>query len=266
MPADEPFPPHSEGLPRLHMDPRFRERRVELQRSSGRRRLRLLVAGLCVVATLGGAVAVLHSPIVRVRHLDLTGAVQVTKAEVAAAAGVGPSTPMVDVNVGRATESLDALPWVSRAVVHRDWPGTLDVSLVERVPVAQVSTGGGRWGEVDVTGRVLATSDAAFLGLVKLEGFGKAGAPGSVLSAAGSGLRVAADMPGPVRTRVTSMVSESGGDVSLTLARGGNVELGSPTEISAKMESLSTMLTQVDLTGLQTIDEEVPEAPTLTRS
>lgn len=247
------------------MDPRILQRRIDFQRSSGRRRLHLLLAGVAVLGTLGGAVALLHSPIFGVRHLDLTGADHVTRTEVASVAKVGPDTPLVDVNTQRAEAALESIPWVSQAVVRRQWPGTLHISLVDRVPVVQVQTMGGAWGEADATGKVLATSLTPWPDLVKLTGFGNAGPAGSTLSGAGAALRVAVAMPALVRAHVTAMTGQAGAEVSLDLVGGGNVEMGTATEVTAKMAALSTVLAQVDLSGVQTIDVQVPEAPTLTR-
>ncbi|MGH9127820.1 MAG: cell division protein FtsQ/DivIB [Acidimicrobiales bacterium] len=257
--------PAERGAARLPMDPRIRQRRVEWQRASGRRRLRLLLAGMAMMASIGGALALLHSPILRVRHLVVTGAVHVSKARVAEVAGVGSATPMVDVNPVRIEASLERLAWVRMAAVTRHWPGTLTVRVVERSPVAQVRTADDSWAELDITGKVLDSSRTRWPGLVALVGYGTGGAPGSVLDKARPGLKVAAAMPVSVLPHVTGVLSDPGGQVSLQVSTGVTVALGAPTDLGAKMSSLATMLAQVDMAGAKTIDIQVPEAPTLTR-
>lgn len=258
--------PHPAGSGRLPMDPRIRQRRIELRRSTGRRRLHVLMAGLAIAASLGGAVALLHSPVLAVRHIALTGGGPVSVSEVAAATGVGPTTPLVDVSPVRAEAALDRLPWVASSVVRRSWPGTLEVSLVERRPVAQVRAPGGRWSELDATGRVLDTSSSAWPDMVTLTAAGTPGPAGSVLVGAGPALAVAAAMPPSVTPQVAAVLGQPGGQVEIRLKGGGTVAVGSPDGAQAKLEALATVLAQTDLSGVKVINVEVPDEPTLTRS
>ncbi|MGH9130946.1 MAG: cell division protein FtsQ/DivIB [Acidimicrobiales bacterium] len=244
----------------------MRQRRVEFQRYSGRRRLRIVLAALGIGGSLVVAFTVLHSSILGVRHLDISGSRHVSTAEVRKVLGVGRATPMVDINVARSARDLESLPWVSKVVIRREWPGTLKVLLVGRVAVAQVPDQGGGWAELDATGKVLDHVASPVGGLVKLVGSGTATAPGSELLGAGPELEVAAGLPSEVRSAVESVVGEAGGEVDLILPGNGVIELGLPNHLPAKMQAIATMVSQVDLVGLQTLDVEVPGAPTLTRS
>jgi cell division protein FtsQ len=58
------------------------------------------------------------------------------------ALAAGPGTPIFAVNLMRAKDQLEALPWVRTAVVERRLPGTLYVRLVERKPLALWQHGG----------------------------------------------------------------------------------------------------------------------------
>ena len=252
--------------PGIPIDPRIKQRRIELRRASGRRRLRLILVGMGVAATIGGALAVLHSPPLRVRHLEVLGASHVSTTEVARRAGIGARTPMVDLNPSRIELSLDRLPWISSAVVKRHWPGTVTVEIVERSAVAQARAANGSWAELDVTGEVLDVARARWPGLVTLVGFGSPGRPGTLLSAATAGLEVAASIPEQLRPQVLEVLRAPGGQTDLQLAGRVSVSLGPPTDVRAKMSALSTMLAQVGMRGVQVINLEVPDAPTLTRS
>ena len=90
-----PAPRHrySGGPP---VDPRFRRRWAEARRAEGRRRLRVLVSLLCIMAVLGGVLGVLHSPLMRVRHVVVEGNVHTPAASVLAAADLmgRPATPL----------------------------------------------------------------------------------------------------------------------------------------------------------------------------
>lgn len=253
------------ALARPPIDPRIRQRRIAVQRWQGRRRLHLLLAGLTVVGALVACLAVLHSPLLGVHHVRITGAGHVSRAEVMAAAKVGPSTPLVDVDPARVEQSLERLPWVARATVARDWPTTLVVHLTERVPVAQAAAAGGGWAELDRTGHVLARSPAMWAGLVAVSGIVPVGSPGAVEPGAAPALAVAAALPSSIRPHVAEVKDLPGGQVDLLLSPRGTVELGTPTALAAKLRSVATMMSQVDLTGLRVMDVRVPDAPTLTR-
>lgn len=247
------------------MDPRIRQRRIAVRRGQGRRRLHLLVSGLGVVATGAALAAVLHSPLLAVRTVQVTGAAHVTRAQVLAAARLGPATPMIDVNAGAAQASLRRLPWVATASVSRHWPATIRVRLTERVPVAEGPADGGGWAALDRSGRVLAVSASRWPGLVTLGGIRPLGRPGTAVAADRPALAVAAALSPAVRAEVSSVSLMAGGNVELALVPQGTVELGSTSQLPAKLASLSAVLAQVDLSNVAVIDVEVPQAPTLTR-
>ena len=58
------------------------------------------------------------------------------RATILAALGAGPGTPILAVDPVRAEKRLEALAWVSSAVIERRLPNTLYVRLVERAPMA----------------------------------------------------------------------------------------------------------------------------------
>jgi cell division protein FtsQ len=250
---------------RLPIEPRIKQRRIELQRASGRRRLRHIFAAAGLAMSVGAALAVLHSPLLRVRHLQVSGANHLGLAEVSRVSKVGPRTPMVDVKASKVEASLERLPWIRSVVVHRHWPGTVTVAVVERTPVAQIRAVAGGWAEVDASGKVLDQAQSSWAGLVTLVGFGTAGQPGSTLPGARAGLDVGSAIPRSILPQVSEVLSDPGGKTSLELTGSVTVSLGAPTQLKAKMSALATMLAQVNMTAVRTIDLEVPEAPTLTR-
>jgi cell division protein FtsQ len=60
------------------------------------------------------------------------------------------------VNVSRIHDAIEALPWVYRATVQRDWPDSLIVSFVEQEPVAHWGKAAllNRYGEIFVPRRI----------------------------------------------------------------------------------------------------------------
>jgi len=207
-----------------------------------------------------------RSPLLDVDHVRVTGAHTTTFDQVLAAAGIHRGTAMIDIDQGDAAHRIEALPWVGRASVRRRWPGTVDVGLTERVPVAAAPGRAGTWVAVDVTGRVLTVLPAPPPDQPTLAGMTAAGAPGTRLSGAVGGLlRVAAALPAPVRTRVAALALAEGGQVELRLRPAGTVRLGPPDDLGAKLLAVETVLGQVDVTHLAVLDVRVPQSPVVTR-
>jgi cell division protein FtsQ len=72
----------------------------------------------------------------RVADIRVEGRGTTDRATILAALGAGLGTPILAVDPVRAEKRLEALPWVSAAVIERRLPDTIYVRLVERTPLA----------------------------------------------------------------------------------------------------------------------------------
>jgi len=208
-PTAPPRPP--EAPPKKGaIDPRFRERRIEVRRTEGRRRLRvlLILAGFFFAALLAWGIS--RSPLLDVDHVRITGTVHTTPADIRAAARIHNGLAMLDVDSGAAAARLRAIPWILRAHVERHWPATVTIAVVERVSVAAVPAKTGI-GVVDRTGRVVATQSAAPTGLPVLLGLPPAGPASTRIGGrAADLLAVAQAMPPQVAQRVAGIAAADG--------------------------------------------------------
>src|SRR5690606_15265352 len=75
------------------------------------------------------------TPIMSARAIVVTGLGAVTQEEVVAAAGVAPGTPLLQVDTDAVAERVAEIRRVASARVQRQYPSTLRVTVVERVPV-----------------------------------------------------------------------------------------------------------------------------------
>lgn len=247
------------GRPR--MDPRIGRRRAEVTRAKGRRRLRVVLAGLLVVALAAGALAVLHSPLLSARHVSVVGTAHTTRAAVLRAAGIHGHPPLIDVDPGAASARVEALPWVGTATVSRRWPDSVVVRVTERVAVAAVAAGTASY-LVDGTGRILGPAPST--GLPLLRSPARPGRPGSILGPrAHPGLVVAAALARILPGRVQDVVV--GSDASVTVDLGGGVRavLGPASAVDAKLAALASVLTGAAPSGAETIDVSIPGEPTV---
>jgi cell division protein FtsQ len=267
------------------MDPRMWQRRVEVTRANGQRRLRLLTA-LLVACVLGlAAVIAVHSPLFAAKHVQVVGALNTPAAEIRDAAGLAKRPPLVDINAIAAAHGVEKLPWVLSATVAVHWPDSVTVKVTERKPIAAVGIAGrgdgsksnsaDSWALVDGSGRVLAYVSAVPTGLFQVDVPTKAGPPGTQSPVLDQwGVDVAASIPTSLRARVRSIdVSSlaspssngvaSSGSVSLALSGDITAVIGPPVELPAKYEALESMFAGAPLQTGDVVDVTVPDEPTV---
>jgi cell division protein FtsQ len=280
------------------VDPRLRQRWVDARRAEGRRRLRVVVAAATVVALAVVALGVLHSPLVRVRHVrvhdlgPVPAGADLGALRLIAQAGLAGETPMIDVDAAEDARRVEELPWADTARVVRQWPATVVISVTARRAVARVARVAAHPADgvalLDATGRVLALEGPSpapgaadglpllgSLGVPGAAGTWIAGTPGAPRSdpAGGPGsagpapdatevLAAAAALPGSLATRISSIeVGPSG----LEMAVGSTTVLfGDTTNLAGKVTALQTIVTQVSLAGVARVDLRVADRPALT--
>ncbi|MDP8976690.1 MAG: FtsQ-type POTRA domain-containing protein [Actinomycetota bacterium] len=248
------------------MDPRIRQRRVDVRRQEGRRRLWFLVVAASVLLAAAAAVGATRSPLLDVDTVEVRGATHTPRGALLAAGGLQPRPLMVDVNPPLVSRRVETLPWVLRARTRRAWPARVIVDVTERAPAAAVRTGTA-WAVVDVTGRVLEAGAARPADVPVLTGAPTPGPAGTSLPAAAAGsLRVVAAMPSPLQARVDEILTTPGGEVVLRLEPpGGEILLGRPEGLESKLSAALTVLEKANVSRLAVLDVRVPAAPVLTR-
>lgn len=75
------------------------------------------------------------------------------------ALNVQSGAPILDLDMQAAREALEALPWVSRAVVSRRLPDTVHVHIEERTPIALWQREDGQFMLTDATGAAIPVQD-----------------------------------------------------------------------------------------------------------
>lgn len=259
----------SPGMP---INPRIRERLVAVRRAQGRKRLKIVGGIVGIVAVVALAAGLARSPLLAVQHVKVTGDAHTPRASVLAVTALDRHPQMIDLSSGRLRHELMALPWVASASIQRRWPATVEIRLLERVPVAQVAGARGQPAIVDRDGRVLASGPAADAGaLPALNGAGKAGPPGSFLTPA-TGAPAALALVVATQTALSpaspyqlqGVDIGSDGTLQARLTPHVTVLFGSTDDLAAKLLSLRTLLEQVAMRGPVTLDVRVPTSPVLT--
>jgi cell division protein FtsQ len=254
---------------RIH--PRIWNRRVEVTRERGRKRLRVAVGLLSALAVPALGFGAVHSPLFSARNLDVEGAVHTPAAQVLRASGLEDHPPLVDIDADEMDRSIESLPWVATASVQVHWPDSVTVRVKERAPLGAVgpvrSHGRTTWSLVDVSGRVLAVAGSAPRGVLRLSVPVKPGAAGSTLSWTDRpAVVVSATLPRAISARTESVDQDLAGSVSLELTGGVTAALGAPTALSQKYQALSSVLEGVTLASGDVVNVTVPEEPTVAAS
>ena len=248
------------------VDPRMRDRRIEVKRREGKRRLRILATLLSVVVIVAVFGLATRSPLLDVDQVLITGATNTPSRTVLVASGLDHHRQMIDAHTARMARAIDRLPWVDRVVVERQWPATIRITIKERVPVASVAATGGGWAMVDVHGRVLAHRPAPVADLTQVAPGGPtAGADGTPLPRQLlDAVKVAGAIPEALRARAP-VVAVGPEGLELRLLPSGVARLGNADGLTAKLDSVLTVLDHANIDRLAVLDVRVPAAPVLTR-
>jgi cell division protein FtsQ len=246
------------------IEPRIQERRVAVIRHEGRRRLRVIAAVVVAAALVAGGFLALHSSLFAARRVIVRGARHTSTVAVVAATRLGGHPPLIDVDTARIAARVEALPWVAGATVTLDWPDAVTVTVSERIPVAAEARPSGGVVLVDTTGRVLAIVPTPPAGVPVLRAPDVPGPPGSVLGGPGrTGLTVLAALPASLRARVTGVDVGPGGQVTLALIGGLDVDVGAAVALPAKFDALTSVLADAPPPLPAVIDVTVPDAPSV---
>lgn len=245
------------------IDPRLRARRTEVKRALGRRRLRVLIAAAALAGLLAGGWGVSRSALLDVDRVEVSGVGGARAELVRRAAGVAEGAPLIDIDPGDLEQAVAALAWVEQARVRRDWPGTVDIQVELRDPVAVAPARAGGLVLVDAGGYVIGPAPPSpDLPLIAVPFVGE---PGSVHVAAGPGLAVVAALPADLEVWIRAIVALPGGRVGLDLAGGAAAVLGEPSRLDDKMAAVRSVLFGVDLDCVTTIDATMADLTTLVR-
>jgi cell division protein FtsQ len=253
------------GGERPRIDPRLRARRIAVKRQEGRRRLRWAVVLGVLVALAAAVVFLARSPLLAIDDVTVSGVVYADAGAIDEVVDDAVGESLLTIDTGALAERFEAIPWVKRAEVRRAWPPGIVVDLSERRPLAAYYAPDRRYRVIDSDGVVLATVDGNPIDLVGIGGIGPAVAPGDTVPEAYRGAAaVIAAFPDELRARVAAVGLDDDGNLTLALAPAGEVLLGPPDEVRAKLVAVLTLLRGVDPASVGRLDVRVPDKPVLT--
>lgn len=213
----------------------------------------LLWSAVTAVVAVALGLVLYFTPIMAVRHTVVTGLGTLTEDQVTAAAAVKPETPLLQVNTDAVAERVATIRRVASARVQREYPSTLRITVVERVPVAAKEYPDGPH-LFDRDGVDFATEPPP-PGLPYLD----ADNPGPKDPATLAALEVLLSLRPEVFSQVARVGAPSVAGVTLTLNDGREVIWGTTDRTEEKALKLGALLTQPG----HTYDVSSPDLPTV---
>jgi cell division protein FtsQ len=245
--AGDALTPESDRDLRRGIEPRMRERRVQVRRAQSRKRLKWVVAAFVLLLVGIGLLALLGSSMFAVREQDvqIVGAVYTDPAELAAIVDDLVGTPTLLVDTQTAEDDLEQIAWVDEAKVTVSFPHSLTIELRERQAMATYQGPDARFRVLDREGRVLDVLDKYPIAYVLITGPDAVDleegqfAPKGYVAAA----ELAKNLTGSVRGQVERIeVTANGSSLTMWLTDGSDVRFGEARDLFTKLVRLETRL------------------------
>ena len=218
------------------------------------RGLKMAVWTVTLVALFVGLGLLLYfTPIMSARNVVITGLGAVSQDEVIAAAAVKQGTPLLQINTDEVAERVATLRRVASARVQREYPSSLRITVVERVPIVVKDYPDGPH-LFDRDGVDFATAPPP-PNLPYLE----ADNPGPSDPPTKAALAVMTALRPEVAGQVARVSAPSVAAITLTLVDGREVVWGTTDRTEEKAQKLAALLTQPG----QTYDVSSPDLPTV---
>jgi cell division protein FtsQ len=240
------------------MDRKVRERRRLVSRERGRRRAGLIFLGVMVLVAAALFLWLRSSDVFAVEQITAPVTRHVTPEQIADAAAEARGVSLLKVSTAAIEEALLELPYVRTVHVYRSFPHCLEIRLEEYEPVARLRVSARKAWLMAEDGRLLEKSGVEdYLPLVvsatPISAEAGETAPQGVLAALPvavmlAGPEVAAGLPAVEEIRVAA-----GGEVTVRLAGGTELRLGSPVDLKQKM-TVATSIIQEYLRDGKTLE------------
>lgn len=241
--------------------PRVAERRRHVQRSRRRRNVPLILLLIVTVVLIAG-ILIAASPLLAVDRITVSGADRTGAATVRIASHFSVGDALLGIDSEAATRRIEALPWVASASIDRHRSGTVDITVIERVPVAVAGGGRGRM-LIDRDGHILAVAPPE-TALPSIGGLRPADVVGGVVRDKQQHLaEILATMPTSVRDDLLTLEGH-GAELRAVRTDGIVIELGDDTAMRAKVDAVDAVLGHYGADEVAIIDVRVPDAATVT--
>jgi cell division protein FtsQ len=226
---------------------------ARLRTRSRRRRLSVTLTVTACLLALASYLVLWHTSLIAVRGVRVLGTHSVSAATVLTAAQIRTGSPMAALDTAAVTARIEAVAQIASATVGKDWPGTVVITVVERIPAALVPDAAG-YAIVDGGGVVFGQSATVRSGLPVIDVSGAA-RDAEVVPAALAALRA---LPAAVDREIASITAVDPYAITLTFTDGATVNWGGGDDPAGKAADLLALMR---IAGAHHYDVSAPNAP-----
>lgn len=213
-----------------------RERRLRSQRR--RLYLKFAVIGLTVAGLAAGVVSIYRSEVFLIEQVEIAGNQHLRADEITGVAAMPQGSTLLRFPGTEMKERLEADPWIEAATVTRDFPDTLVIRVVERIPVALVDRGDATFWLVDGDGYMITESapdtETAMIVIRDVAGLDPQPGKKTLSEPLLNALAVWAGMSDELRARVRAISAASIDKTALITTDDIEVFVGSAEDIETK--------------------------------
>ncbi|MBF9316205.1 cell division protein FtsQ/DivIB [Mycobacteroides chelonae] len=232
-------------------------KQVDQGKSAGRGKVQglhtLLLAVLLTVIAVGLGAILYFTPLMSVRQTVVTGTGVVTQEDVLRELNIAKGTRLLQIDTAAAADRVASIRRVASARVQCEYPSTLRVTIVERVPVAAWAGGDGTH-LIDRDGVDFANEPPP-PGIPVLDVV----APGPQDPTTKAALQVLTSLAPDLARQVAKIAAPSVSSITLTLDDGRTIVWGTTDRTAEKAEKLGALLTQPG----RMYDVSSPDLPTV---
>jgi cell division protein FtsQ len=232
-------------------------KQVDQGKSAGRGKVQglhtLLLAVLLTVIAVGLGAILYFTPLMSVRQTVVTGTGVVTQEDVLRELNITKGTRLLQIDTAAAADRVASIRRVASARVQCEYPSTLRVTIVERVPVAAWAGGDGTH-LIDRDGVDFANEPPP-PGIPVLDVV----APGPQDPTTKAALQVLTSLAPDLARQVAKIAAPSVSSITLTLDDGRTIVWGTTDRTAEKAEKLGALLTQPG----RMYDVSSPDLPTV---
>lgn len=197
-----------------------------------------------VLIILLAVYVLLQSPLFLIKKIDVRGNSLLTSGELAGISGIETGVNIFKADLKKSEERVKTLPLVKDTDITRHYPGTVVITVHERIPVAMV-TADGNFVELDNAGYYLRQGKVSAAGLPVITGVPvQSAGPGRPVE--GKGLATALGVVESIPAELCAVLSEvhmaGNGSVVLYTLDGVECRLGLPKELGTKGDYILQVL------------------------
>lgn len=196
------------------------------------------ILGLILTATMAVAIVLFTTPLFLVTETSVAGLRVLTQQQVLRQAQVPMESRMAQLSTHDIAVRVAALPRVKRVRVEKSYPHLVTIAITERVPVAYFAAEGKLY-EMDTAGVAMVVRRPT----LRIPEIVVPDPLHNTLQREAA-LKTAQELPQDIVRRVRTIDVTSAAMVVLRLRDGRMVELGSPSRLDEKVQSMRIVLTQ----------------------